>query len=187
MNDALFVDLQHVAETMRQLHFHDDGATPNSPLPVIRYHLRSRPGSDTAAAFEALFSRNQWTPLWRAGIFDYHHYHSTAHEALAVVRGEARVTLGGQSGQTLSIGLGDVLVLPAGTGHRCVESSRDFQVVGAYPRGQEDYDIQRPGSASHADAKARIARVALPQADPVAGEDGPLMSAWAASGELRGE
>ena len=187
MTDSSFVDTRSAAETLRQLHFHDDGATPNSHLPVLRYHLQPRPGTDAAAAFEALFNANHWTPLWRAGIFDYHHYHSVAHEALAVVRGQARVTLGGQSGQTLSIGLGDVLVLPAGTGHRCVESSRDFLVVGAYPRGQEDYDIQRPGSASHADAKARIARVALPQADPVAGEDGPLMSAWAASGELRGE
>lgn len=55
------------------------------------------------------------------------------------------------------------------------------------PRGQEDYDIQRPGSASHADSKARIARVALPEADPVAGPDGPLMSAWGVSGDAGGE
>ncbi|MEE1923005.1 cupin domain-containing protein [Pseudomonas sp. 148P] len=166
-------------DDVRRLQFHDDGATPNSHLPVLHYHLRPQGGSDAAAVFEALFQRNHWTPLWRAGIFDYHHYHSTAHEALAVVRGEARVTLGGAAGQTLSIGVGDVLVLPAGTGHRCVESSRDFLVVGAYPRGQEDYDIQRPGSAGLADSKARIARVALPEADPVAGPDGPLVSAWA--------
>ncbi|MHA6194938.1 cupin domain-containing protein [Pseudomonas wadenswilerensis] len=172
---------------IQRLQFHDDGATPNSHLPVLRYRLRLQDGSDAAGAFEALFQRNHWTPLWRAGIFDYHHYHSTAHEALAVVRGEARVTLGGTAGQTLSIGVGDVLVLPAGTGHRCVENSRDFQVVGAYPRGQEDYDIQRPGSASLADSKARIARVVLPEADPVAGPDGPLISAWGVSGGARGE
>lgn len=185
MSDDAFIDLERAPDTLRQLTFQDDGATPNSPLPVLRYYLQPRPGGDAAAAFEALFSRHHWTPLWRAGIFDYHHYHSTAHEALAVVRGQARVTLGGQAGQTLSIGTGDVLVLPAGTGHRCVECSRDFLVVGAYPRGQEHYDIQRPSSASHAGSKARIARVALPEADPLLGSEGPLMAAWRLSGEPR--
>jgi len=173
-----FDDLRQALENVQQLYFHDDGATPNSNLPVLHYHLVPKVGSDPAAAFEALFSQNHWAPLWRAGIFDYHHYHSTAHEALAVVRGQARVTLGGESGQTLRIATGDVLVLPAGTGHRCVESSRDFLVVGAYPRGQEDYDIQRPGSGNHADSKARIARLPLPEADPLAGVEGPLMTAW---------
>lgn len=171
-------------DDVQRLYFQDDGATPNSHLPVLRYHLRPKSGTEAASAFEALFARHHWTPLWRAGIFDYHHYHSTAHEALAVVRGAARVTLGGEAGQTLSLGVGDVLVLPAGTGHRCVESSRDFLVVGAYPRGQEDYDIQRPGSASHADSKAQISRVALPEADPVAGSDGPLMSVWDGKSEV---
>ncbi|MDG9882471.1 cupin domain-containing protein [Pseudomonas sp. GD04058] len=173
-----FDDLPGALPKVQQLYFHDDGATPNSHLPVLRYHLRPRPGSDAAAAFEALFRDNQWSPLWRDGIFDYHHYHSTAHEALAVVQGRARVTLGGESGQTLSLEPGDVLVLPAGTGHRCVECSKDFLVVGAYPRGQEDYDIQRPGSAGHAGSQARIARVPLPEADPLGGVEGPLMTAW---------
>lgn len=169
---------QQDLENLQQLYFHDDGATPNSHLPVLRYHLRPNAGRDLAAAFEALFSDNRWTPLWRDGIFDYHHYHSTAHEALAVVHGRARVTLGGESGQTLTLEPGDVLVLPAGTGHRCVESSKDFLVVGAYPQGQENYDIQRPGSGNHADSQARIARVPLPEADPLGGVEGPLMTAW---------
>ncbi|HCN47100.1 MAG TPA: cupin [Pseudomonas sp.] len=169
---------QQDLEKLQQLYFHDDGATPNSHLPVLRYHLRPSAGNDLAAAFEALFSDNRWTSLWRDGIFDYHHYHSTAHEALAVVHGRARVTLGGESGQTLTLEPGDVLVLPAGTGHRCVESSKDFLVVGAYPQGQENYDIQRPGSSNHADSQARIARVPLPEADPLGGMEGPLMTAW---------
>lgn len=173
-----FDDLQQALANVRELFFHDDGATPNSHLPVLHYHVVPKAGSDPAAAVEALFSAHHWVSLWRAGLFDEHHYHSTAHEALAVVRGQARVTLGGEAGQTLRIALGDVLVLPAGTGHRCVESSRDFLVVGAYPRGQEEYDIQRPGGANHAVAKARIARVPLPEADPLAGVAGPLMTAW---------
>lgn len=173
-----FEDLQHTLEQLQQLYFHDDGATPNSHLPVLRYHLRIKPGDDAATACEQLLRDNQWSPLWRDGIFDYHHYHSTAHEALVVVQGRARVTLGGESGQTLSLEPGDVLVLPAGIGHRCIECSKDFLVVGAYPRGQEDYDIQRPGSGNRADSQARIARVPLPAADPLGGVAGPLMTAW---------
>ncbi|CAG8863335.1 hypothetical protein PS627_00271 [Pseudomonas fluorescens] len=160
------------------LYFEDDGQTPNSALPVVLYHRCLTDMSDAASAFETLFARHHWRPLWRSGIFDYHHYHSTAHEALGVASGRARVTLGGESGQTLELAAGDVLVLPAGTGHCCEQSSDDFLVVGAYPAGQEDYDLQRPGSANHAASKARIAQVPMPQADPATGAEGTLVSAW---------
>ncbi|MGB5958399.1 cupin domain-containing protein [Pseudomonas sp.] len=164
--------------TAQTLHFEDDGATPNSRFPVLLYHLQIDSSQDTASAFEALFAAHQWTPLWRAGIFDYHHFHPNAHEALGIACGRARVTLGGESGQTVSVKRGDVLVLPAGTGHRCVESSDDFLVVGAYPRGQEDYDIQRPDTVAHQQALARIAAVPGPEQDPVSGTHGALMRSW---------
>lgn len=163
---------------VQTLHFADDGATPNSRFPVLLYRLEPDPGGDSAGAFEALFAAHRWTPLWRAGIFDYHHYHPNAHEVLGVARGQARVTLGGAAGQTLTVKVGDVLVLPAGTGHRCVEASSDFLVVGAYPQGQEDYDIQRPDRAAHKQALARIAATAGPEQDPVSGVHGALMSEW---------
>jgi uncharacterized protein YjlB len=161
------------------LYFQDDGATPNSRLPVLLYHLKLVPAADQASVFEALFAAHGWTPLWRDGIFDYHHFHPNAHEALGVAAGRARVTLGGEAGQTLSVRAGDVLVLPAGTGHRCVEASDDFLVVGAYPRGQEDYHIQRPDSALHKQALARIAATPLPEQDPVSGAQGAVKTQWA--------
>jgi len=167
------IDTVNVA--VQTLCFADDGATPNSRLPVLLYRLPLDPAHDPAAGFEALFAGHQWTPLWRDGIFDYHHFHPNAHEALGVARGHARVTLGGEAGQTLSVKAGDVLVLPAGTGHRCIACSEDFLVVGAYPRGQEDYDIQRPDRAAHPQALARIAAVPDPEQDPVTGA---LMSHW---------
>lgn len=155
--------------TAQLLRFDDDGETPNSRLPVLLYQLKFDPAVDTAELFEAMFAKHRWTPLWRDGIFDYHHFHPNAHEALGIAGGQARVTLGGEAGQTLTVKAGDVLVLPAGTGHRCVEHSSDFLVVGAYPRGQENYAIQRPDSHLHSQALARIAEVAVPEHDPITG------------------
>ncbi|MBS5848112.1 MAG: cupin, partial [Pseudomonas putida] len=97
---------------------------------------------------------------------------------LGIACGQARLTLGGVSGQSVSVERGDVLVLPAGTGHRCIECSDEFLVVGAYPYGQENYDIQRPDRAAHPRAVARIAKVPLPQQDPVGGMRGALMTHW---------
>ncbi len=80
--------------------------------------------------------------------------------------------------EQLSFPTGDVLVLPAGTGHKRVGSSDDFLVVGAYPRGQEDYDLLRGDPAELEEAVANIERVELPATDPVGGEIGPLVELW---------
>lgn len=166
--------------TLTQLFFDDDGQTPNSRLPVLLYRNVALDSNDKARAFEALFSANHWPAQWRAQVFDYHHYHSNAHEVLGVVSGRARLKLGGPAGSEQSVEEGDVLILPAGTGHCSLEQSSDFLVVGGYPAGQEDYDIQRLDSASHDASVARIAKVALPLADPVYGDTGPLVEVWTA-------
>ncbi|MEG5262776.1 cupin domain-containing protein [Pseudomonas sp. JDS28PS106] len=158
--------------------FSDDGAVPNSRFPVLVYHLELTESADAPAAFEALFARNGWPPLWRDGVFDYTHYHSNAHEVLGVASGEALLRLGGDQGQDIAVKAGDVLVLPAGTGHRRWRQSDDFVVVGAYPQGQEDYDIQCPEQADHAASLRRIAEVPFPERDPVAGEGGFLVQTW---------
>ncbi|MBI6952004.1 cupin domain-containing protein [Pseudomonas sp. CCOS 191] len=170
--------LDSTTQLQKTLHFADDGATPNSRFAVLLYRLRLAPAEDNAGAFEALFAAHQWTPLWRDGIFDYQHFHPNAHEVLGVACGQARVTLGGAGGQTLTVRAGNVLVLPAGTGHCCVEHSEDFLVVGAYPLGQEKYDIQRPEDGAHDQALARIAAVPRPAQDPVTGARGALMTLW---------
>ena len=69
-------------------------------------------------------------------------------------------------------------MLPAGTGHRCLESSADFLVVGAYPPGQEWDLIRADEPEKKAEALKRIANVSLPESDPVLGKDGPLMRLW---------
>jgi hypothetical protein len=58
-------------QPLQALRFEDDGATPNSRFPVLLYRLQLAPAHDNAGAFETFFAAHQWTPLWRAGIFDY--------------------------------------------------------------------------------------------------------------------
>jgi uncharacterized protein YjlB len=155
--------------------FADDGAIPNSPLPVLVYH-----GVEAAAdpgTCEALFSANGWGGHWRSQILTVHHFHSTAHEALGIVAGRATVMLGGPGGKRFEVGAGDVLVLPAGTGHCRVESSDDLLVVGAYPPGQS-WDMRYGDPGEHDEVLANIAVVALPETDPVLGSGGPLVELW---------
>lgn len=157
------------------LRFKPSAGIPNNPdLPVLIYRaaLPADPGR-----IEDAINANDWECRWRNGIFDYHHFHSTAHETLGIARGTAQVLIGGEGGAALKLTPGDVVVLPAGTGHRRLEASVDFLVVGAYPLGQ-DYEIERPSANGLDDALARIRAVALPDGDPVEGREGPLMQLW---------
>ncbi len=159
--------------------FDDDGQIPNHPtLPLILYrrvlHLNA---SDPAATAEALFAQHGWQGLWRNGIFDFHHYHSTAHEVLAICRGEATVCFGGEAGTTITVRAGDVALLPAGTGHKRLSPSGDLLVVGGYPSGQEP-DLCRGQRSEHAAAVQTIQQLSLPDRDPVYGAVGPRWEQW---------
>jgi uncharacterized protein YjlB len=116
--------------------FKDDGVIPNNPkLPLVLYRspVRLSGKFDPAAMFEELFERNGWGDSWRNGIYDYAHYHSRIHEVLGVARGQARVRFGGAKGRALKLKAGDVVILPAGTGHEWLSGSMDLLVIGAYP------------------------------------------------------
>ncbi|MBK1657640.1 cupin domain-containing protein [Paracraurococcus ruber] len=150
----------------------DDGSIPNNPrLPALLFRA-VLPAGDPAAA-EALFARHGWPPAWRNGIYPYHHYHPDAHEALAIARGTVRVMLGGAGGQAVELAAGDVVVLPAGTGHRNLGASPDLLVVGAYPAGQSPSECRgRPGE--HARAVPMITQVPDAPREPVRGRPWPL-------------
>lgn len=96
---------------------------------------------------------------------------------LGVAAGSATLVLGGEGGRQVEVRKGDVLVLPAGTGHRRVKDSWDFWVVGAYPKGQENYD-EYTDQKMCANCALRLRGVEVPSRDPVYGEDGPLPKLW---------
>jgi uncharacterized protein YjlB len=96
---------------------------------------------------------------------------------LKVARGHARVRFGGERGKALHLKAGDVVVLPAGTGHQRLAASKDLLVVGAYPPFGS-YDECRACAADHDRALTSIPKVALPRKDPVYGRDGPLTRLW---------
>ena len=147
----------------------------NEALPVLLYRGAFAPSSDMASAMEAAFERNGWPPQWRNGVYDFHHYHSTAHEVLGFARGWGRLVLGGESGHELVVKTGDVALLPAGTGHCRIEASSDFLVIGAYPTG-ETWDICR--TAPDAATLEQMRKVVFPPSDPVSGPGGPLVKHW---------
>jgi uncharacterized protein YjlB len=130
------------------------GAIPNHPRwPLLVYPAVVADVSPET--FERLFTRHRWPTAWRNGVFPFHQF-------------------GGDAGVTLTAKRGDVIVLPAGTGHKRISSRGALGIVGAYPEGQHP-DTCRPGSKELSEV---VLRVPLPACDPVYGAEGPLFRHW---------
>ena len=161
------------------LKLEENGFFPNnSELPVLIYKkIFDFSGSDPAAAIEKVFSENDWGGSWRNGIYSFQHYHSTAHEALGVYGGWAEVQLGGPGNEPVRIEMGDLVVLPAGTAHKKINSGDGFAVVGAYPDGQT-WDMNYGKEGEFPKSKQNTAKVTLPKNDPVFGKNGKMFEYW---------
>lgn len=154
----------------------ENGAIPNNTkLPLLLYSQVYK--GAVKKKFIESFTINGWGGEWVNGVYNYHHYHSNAHEVLGVISGQARLIFGGPDGKVVDVEAGDMVILPAGTGHCRLNSSDDFRVVGAYPKGQEDYDICTEKNDPE-EKKKNIKGVPLPENDPVQDLGGALNSIW---------
>ena len=156
------------------------GSFPNNPrwpALVCRGAFPRLPSIEPAVVIKRAFASHAWCDGWRDGVYDYHHFHSTAHEVLGCYAGKARVQLGGPEGPIVEVARGDVLILPAGVAHKRIEADASFAVVGAYADGR-DYDMQCGEPDRTAECTRNIAAVPLPHADPVYGVTGPLLTHW---------
>lgn len=172
--------IQHLNITRHMLP--EDGSFPNNGLlPLMKYHQAFQL-SETEETIREILETNSWINTWVNGIYDYHHYHSTAHEVLVVLKGSARVQFGGPNGITLPLEKGDVVVIPAGVAHKRVDDADGFSCMGAYPQGQE-YDMNYGKPQERPRADENIKDVALPENDPLYGSDGPLGKNWSLSND----
>lgn len=149
------------------------GGVPNHPgLPVVLRRGALPEGARTRQDVERRAAPRGWRGFWEGGVYGFHHFHADTHEALAVLDGRARIELGGPEGAVVELRGGDLVVIPAGVGHRCVEADEAFAVVGCYPDGRAP-DLELPTSLSETEAAARVAQVAPWPVDPLDGS--PLL------------
>lgn len=172
---------QYILKAQEQHHkLRDDGTFPNNEkLPLIIYvQAIGLFDGNVASVMESVFRSNDWSNSWRNGIYDYHHYHSIAHEVIGIYQGKVKVELGGpEQGIEIDAKAGDIIIIPAGVVHKNLEASADFACVGAYPPGQY-FDMNYGKPAERPQADENIRQVPLPNTDPVYGKDGSLLKLW---------
>jgi len=153
---------------------------PNTSIqnhPLLVYHS-CLPASATASSIEShLNAVNVVVPQWRYTMYSTTHFHSTTHEVLCIAKGRARLCFGGENNPDrieTEIQKGDVIVVPAGVGHRLLEDlDGGFEMVGSYPKGNNwDMCYGRDGE----EEKIRsIEGLGWFDQDPLYGKSGPVL------------
>jgi uncharacterized protein YjlB len=154
-----------------------DGAVPNSRLPALIYRDVIR---GDVVSMEAQLRANEWPPEWHAsfGMYPRHHFHSDAHELIAVTRGQMTCRLGGVNGVNAHMKAGDVVVIPAGVGHFGESISDDLRLTGAFPVGHAIHDFRLGDPAEYGRMVQRAQATPIPGMDPFFGATGPLIDLW---------
>lgn len=137
------------------------GVFPKATASQIEKHL-----TDTAVV----------TPQWRYTMYSDTHFHSTTHEVLAIAAGSAKCCFGDENNPNRVepvLEKGDVVIVPAGVGHRLLEDYGGFQMVGSYPTGK-NWDMCY-GQAAEQKKVEGIAKLGWFTRDPVYGDDGPTL------------
>lgn len=151
---------------------------PNTSIqkqPLMIYHS-AFPSASASQIESHLSSVNVVTPQWRYTMYSDTHFHSTSHEVLSIAAGSAKCCFGGEENPDRFepiLSKGDVVVVPAGVGHRLMEDHGGFQMVGSYPVGMNwDMCYGRPGEE---DKVKSIEKLAWFRRDPIYGDQGPTL------------
>ncbi|KAL4784419.1 hypothetical protein BJX76DRAFT_367627 [Aspergillus varians] len=158
--------------------------TPNNSLPVLHYK-NVLPLPRTEEETTKLLTAHKWEKrlLGYMGAISVSHFHPNTHECYGIFQGVSTLLLGAAGwdgvsnvGLRITVHTGDVIVLPAGTGHSSVESTDDYRYIGpGCPRWRNEFGKKPIDGKTFRD---EIAGVAYPEEDPVYGRDGPLMQLW---------
>jgi uncharacterized protein YjlB len=164
---------------VRKYHIKPTPLIPNSPYPLLHYPgllLAQTKGQDfNAATVYDIFRNNGWHSQWvaRYGPTQGSHYHSGAHECMAVISGQGATIRFGAADTSqdmeenthgegkedgalyLEAGMGDVFIIPAGIAHKTFDPK---------PPQTTDARQMAPGDG-HLTAEPEEARRALKEID----------------------
>lgn len=151
---------------------------PNTSLqnkPLMIYHSAFK--NPSASKIESHLSNiGIVSPQWRYTMYSDTHFHSTTHEVLVIASGSAKCCFGGEENPDRVepvLSTGDVVVVPAGVGHRLLEDHGGFQMIGSYPVGKSwDMCYGRAGEEKQVEG---ISKLGWFEKDPIYGEDGPAL------------
>lgn len=153
---------------------------PNSMLPLVVRKGGLPVAARSGEAACALYAANGWGGTWVYTVYPFWHFHTNGHEVLSCVAGTATIGFGGEDGIVADISVGDVAIVPAGVGHKKLAASPGFQMAGGYPPKQSG-NIVRAGEMTDDEIAKALARLALPDTDPISGKDDGVVSVWRAA------
>ena len=155
-----------------------NGYFPGSKFPVLHYEQALQVPTFFPGKFVSSFLRkHNWSNNWRNGIYTFHHYHSTTHEAMAVIKGQAMILLGGMHGRNVLLKKGDIIVVPAGVAHMNLGNEKDLIFIGGYPSGR-NYDMNYGRADEHPKVDNNMRFLPIPDTGPLYGHADPLIDIW---------
>ncbi|KAH7141755.1 hypothetical protein EDB81DRAFT_843285 [Dactylonectria macrodidyma] len=151
---------------LRQYHLFPTELIPNSPRPLLHYKnvLKKSPNSSSRDPVEVwrMFDKNEWKVSWifRYRSTQYSHYHSKAHECMAVLSGTARIRFGvadtsddleestdgsayENGGVELEAEAGDIFIIPAGVAHKTYDTKPEAEFKLLTPGFGHGIEVER--------------------------------------------
>ncbi|MCJ1386915.1 hypothetical protein MMC17_010043 [Xylographa soralifera] len=153
---------------------------PNTSIqhhPLLIYHSAFPPSTSASAIESHLHKIGVVTPQWRFTMYSTTHFHSSSHEVLVISNGKAKLCFGGEENPKNVqpvVEKGDVIVVPAGVGHRLLEDLQGgFEMVGSYPTGKQ-WDMCY-GREEEKEKIEGIRKLEWFDRDPIYGQEGPVL------------